>query len=166
MCVCNWPPFSEVCPNYEVVMFQPWTVTPPCLGYVAIVTYIISSHPSPSVSTFSGYLFSLLNPTAPPSASVHRHSPLSVLHPIPNSSSGAKCRPPGCYPPPTTCQPLLIVSAPRAACLCLSPFPIIVPVPLFCPWTAPRYLSPPVGVARRVSLCLPCAPLFPSLTVC
>ena len=31
MCVymCYRPPVHEVCPNYEVVEFQPWKVTPP-----------------------------------------------------------------------------------------------------------------------------------------
>ena len=29
VCVCNWPPFRGVCPNYEVVEFQPQTVAPP-----------------------------------------------------------------------------------------------------------------------------------------
>ena len=42
LCVCvrefTWPPVRAVCPNYEVVVFQPLTVTPPHLGSVAIVT--------------------------------------------------------------------------------------------------------------------------------
>ena len=38
LCVCvrefTWPPVRAVCPNYEVVVFQPLTVTPPHLGSV------------------------------------------------------------------------------------------------------------------------------------
>ena len=30
-----WPLVCEVCPNYEAVMFQPWTWTPTDLGSVA-----------------------------------------------------------------------------------------------------------------------------------
>ena len=29
VCVCYWPPVRGVCPNYEVVQFEPWTVNPP-----------------------------------------------------------------------------------------------------------------------------------------
>ena len=28
----SWPPVREVCPKYEVVIFQPWTGNPPALG--------------------------------------------------------------------------------------------------------------------------------------
>ena len=34
VCVCYWPLVHEVFPNYEVVMFQPWTLTTPYLGSV------------------------------------------------------------------------------------------------------------------------------------
>ena len=29
LCVCCWTPVRGVCPNYEMVEFQPQTVTPP-----------------------------------------------------------------------------------------------------------------------------------------
>ena len=38
----SWPPVRVVCPNYEVVMFQPWTVTPPYVGYV-VNCYVATS---------------------------------------------------------------------------------------------------------------------------
>ena len=34
-CCCYWPTFREVCPNYEVVVFQPRTLTTPDLSSVA-----------------------------------------------------------------------------------------------------------------------------------
>ena len=48
VCVCYWPPVREVCPNYEVAMFQPSKLTTPDLGFVAYF--------------FTAYL---LNPTQP-----------------------------------------------------------------------------------------------------
>ena len=45
MCVCNWSPVREVFTNYEVVVFQPRTVTPPHLGSAAIVTLKLSLPP-------------------------------------------------------------------------------------------------------------------------
>ena len=32
MLLCFWPPVRDLCPNYEVVIFQPRTVTPPHIG--------------------------------------------------------------------------------------------------------------------------------------
>ena len=42
-CFCYWPPVCEVCPNYEVVEFQPRTFTTPYLGSVAYfyVAYLL-----------------------------------------------------------------------------------------------------------------------------
>ena len=34
LCVCYWPPVVVVCPNHEVLVFQPCTVTTPDLGPV------------------------------------------------------------------------------------------------------------------------------------
>ena len=51
MCVSNFPPVHEICPNYGVVMIQPQRVTIPDLGSVTIVTNFIYSPPSPPVST-------------------------------------------------------------------------------------------------------------------
>ena len=46
----SWPPFREVCLNYEVVMFQPWTWTPPDLGSVANCYISILLWPAPPFS--------------------------------------------------------------------------------------------------------------------
>ena len=37
-CVCTWQQFHGLWFNYEVMVFQPRTVTPLHLGYIAIVT--------------------------------------------------------------------------------------------------------------------------------
>ena len=61
------------------MVFQPRTVTYPHLGSVAInyKLYIYPSRPT-CFYRFSGLFFTFLHPTAPPSASVHCCSPLSV----------------------------------------------------------------------------------------
>ena len=78
VCVCNCPPVHEVCPNYDVVMFQPRTETPPHLGSVASVTNLIQPSCPTCFYHFSGSSFSLLYPISHLSAAVHRRSPLSV----------------------------------------------------------------------------------------
>ena len=42
--MCYWPPVREVCPNYEAVMFQPWTLTTPDLGYIVYcyIAYLLN----------------------------------------------------------------------------------------------------------------------------
>ena len=40
VCVCYWPPVRGVCPNYEVLDFQPWTVTPPKLRILCLLLHI------------------------------------------------------------------------------------------------------------------------------
>ena len=45
VCVCYRPPVRVVCPNHEVVVFQPWTVTAPDLGSVTNITTIPSLPP-------------------------------------------------------------------------------------------------------------------------
>ena len=61
-----WPPVREVCPNYEVVMFQPRTGTPPDLGSVANCYVAIILIPAPPffalqpMSAWGGYLLMLL----------------------------------------------------------------------------------------------------------
>ena len=49
-----WPPFYGVCPNHEVVMFQPQTVTPQylgsvvncCVSYSTLLNPLLPSQPS------------------------------------------------------------------------------------------------------------------------
>ena len=92
--VCDFfPPVRAVCPNYEVVVFQPWTGTALDLGSVANYAFY-SNPPDPPVSTFfSGYFLSPLS-YRPPTSSVNHRIPY-LLHPPPTSSPGAKLRPPG-----------------------------------------------------------------------
>ena len=46
----TWPPVRGVCPNYEVVMFQPRTVTPPYLVSVVNCYVSYSFKPAPPFS--------------------------------------------------------------------------------------------------------------------
>ena len=74
--VCNRPQVREECPNYEVVVFQPQTVTPTQLGSVAYC-YIFKLGISPHLFlTLSVSLFYLLLSTASPSVAVHLLRPL------------------------------------------------------------------------------------------
>ena len=41
----TWPPVREVCPNHEVVIFQPWTGTSPDLGSTAYCYVVILYDP-------------------------------------------------------------------------------------------------------------------------
>ena len=156
-----------MCPNYEVVVFQPWTVTPPYLGTIAYCyTFKLGLPSHLFILPFSGLLFSFLRPTASPSVVVHRQIALT-FHPLPTSYPDANLRPPGSrpYPPPATRQPPLLVPSPRAACLCLPLFPVMLCSPIYPPRPAPGSLSYPDRFACRGSLCasvsLPCPPCVP-----
>ena len=76
VCVCNRPPICEVCMNCEVVVFQPWTVTPPHLGSVAYPYTFKLGLPPHLLLPFSGSFFFLLLPTASQSVDVHIQIPL------------------------------------------------------------------------------------------
>ena len=67
VCVCYRPPFHAVCPNHEVVLFQPRTVTASDLGYVANIATILAL-PSHLFQLCSGSFFLPpdLSPIAPP----------------------------------------------------------------------------------------------------
>ena len=43
--VCTCPPVREVCPNHEVVVFQPQTATPPHIVSTTIVTFKLAHPP-------------------------------------------------------------------------------------------------------------------------
>ena len=88
----SWPPIREVCPNYEVVMFQPRIGTPPDLVSVANCYVVILIKPD---TTFSAH--------HPMSARVRW--PLTPLHYIP-------CR--------TSCIHTWSLSQPRFTCICPS----------------------------------------------
>ena len=65
MCVLIRPPVRTVCPNHEVVVFQPRTVTATSLGSGAMLNNFILAPTAPPVSTVSGSVlipFSILPP--------------------------------------------------------------------------------------------------------
>ena len=73
----DWPPVRGVCPNHEVVMFQPRTATPPYLGsvvkcYVSISTLLNLLRPSPPLS-------SLIRPPPDFRLGGCHHPPLATL---------------------------------------------------------------------------------------
>ena len=119
VCVCNQPPVCDVCMDYEEVVFQPWTVTPPHLGYVAIITNL-SSPPARIDSTiFLDYFF--LPPFYRPPSSTAVHSCISLLFSHFSAySPGAKSHPPGYFlhlpPSSLRCSSLRPVS--RACIYC------------------------------------------------
>ena len=47
VCMCYWPTVRGLCPNYYVVEFQPWTLIPLQLGYVAYCYIAILDPPRP-----------------------------------------------------------------------------------------------------------------------
>ena len=146
----NRPPVREMYPNYEVVVFQPWTVTPPHLGYVAYCYNFKLGPPQHLfLLPFSGLFSSLLCRTASPSIDFHLWSPL-IFHPLPTSSPGAKRRPPGrhLHPQPAS----LCCSSLIPAYLHLTPFPVMARSPLYHPRPEPRSLSEPGGFDRHGSL--------------
>ena len=131
-----WSPAHAVWPNYEVVLFQPWSGTDPSLGSVANITSYINVAPP---------LNSLLNLFPSPSVSLIPPPPYwfwiafplgqvctpAVLHHL--SLHSLSCRP---WPDPQV--PLIPYSpTPRACFCCLSPIcssPFRRPQLRFCPW--------------------------------
>ena len=110
------PPVCEVCPNYEVVVFQPCTVTPPHLGSCCLLLNFKTIPPAPTFSSAVLWIvFFSIFPTASPSVSVQCQSPL-VFHPLPTSSPRTKRRPPGLFPhpPPESLPQSSLHPAPRA----------------------------------------------------
>ena len=112
--LCVWPSVCVMCPNHDVVVFQPWTGTAPYLGSVANYTFY-SNPPSPSVSTiFSGYFDCSHLSYRPTIRRVPPHTPY-LNHSLLPSSTITNQLPPGHRPhPPTTslCRSS-ICSAPR-----------------------------------------------------
>ena len=99
ICVCYWPPVRVVCPNHEVLEFQPRIWTTSDLGSVDIFTTWNLELPPHLFQTFSSIVlvpFSILPP--PPSADFHRRRPLYVFQLLPTSSPRAKRHPPRHFP--------------------------------------------------------------------
>ena len=121
-CCRYWPPVREVCLNYEVVDFQPWTLTTPDLGSVAYccVAYLLDP-PRPL----------LLQSDAPPTPRLcfaclrHRHH--RIIRP-PGSPLSLSQHTENPYPSllsPITARGLLLI-------------------PSFAPATLVGFLSPPL----------------------
>ena len=153
----SWPPVHAVWPNYEVVMFQPWSVNDTSLGSVTNVN-VLSYNPVPP-SLFSGYFPFIL----------HVLTPIPIIHPdtelrrsfVPNFPPSFRSgtawpnkltsrRPPpsvlhllSCRPLPATQVPVIPwIPAPQARFFCLVPCPV---APLSLTLTSLAPLSTPVG---------------------
>ena len=141
---CNRPPVREVCPNYDLVVFQPRTVNLPHIGSVAYCyTFKLGLPHQRFLHRFPNRYFpsSVLSPPHPYPFIVEA-LPLFTRFPPPLPVWSA---PTWALPIPTNRQPPLLVPTPHSACLHLSPFPVMVRSPLFRPWPAPKYMSSPGG---------------------
>ena len=69
ICVQIWPPVCGVCPNYDVAVFQTWTVIPLHMGFVTIATPKIALHTHTFLPLYISF-FCILFPTAPPSIAI------------------------------------------------------------------------------------------------
>ena len=129
VCVCYWPPVREVCPNYDAVMFQPRTVTPPQLGSVAIVTPLNWPYLPTCFYRFLEHSFpySFLPPIH---TQLFTTKPLSQFVPDPYFLSRRKAPPTWMLSATANCQPLPLVPAPLTTCLRLPSFYMNVHPPL------------------------------------
>ena len=167
VCVClcvNQPPVQTVCPNYEVVVFQPWTVTATYLGSVAIFNNFILAPPAPPVSTVSGYFYITSSSYRPP-----HQQPFVIITPLCST----------CYPTPLLERSSVHLDVAHtrhppssATCICAphrvpesSAVSRVRSSPLCRPQPAPRSLSSPGEFSCRVDLRLPCVSASPSLCV-
>ena len=87
-CMCTWTPVSEVCPNYEVVGLQHWTMNPPHLGSVNIFKLKLALLPHLFL-TFV-WIFILTPPSYSPPICIRSLYSYSLI-----------CT---CYPPPLPAQ--------------------------------------------------------------
>ena len=142
----------EVFPNYELVVFQPHTLTTMHLGSGNYHRTLIQSFRPNFFLYFSGSLFSsFLLPPPHPQPLVIESLSIRLSH---NFSPDAKRRPNLIWPPPDpfTCHPLPLFPAPRVAYLCLPPFPVLVRSSLCRPWPALSSLSSHGGLYCHGSL--------------
>ena len=162
LCVCDWSPVRKLYLNYEVVVFQPHTGTPPHLGSVAIVTNFISIPPAPPDSNiFLDCYFpsSVLLP--PPHQQPFIFVVLYFL-PSPQLLSHFKSLPTWMFPTPAGLRRSSLRPAPHA-CICRR-LPWRCVPPFCCPRPSPSSLSAPGVFVFHGSLCLPCASASPSLS--
>ena len=143
------PPVFAVCPRHKVVVFQPRTGTTPDLCSVASCTFY-SNPPAPPVPTVFMDLFFPVYPTNPPSVAFFFIDPLSCTRsPTPLLTwSTAHLDIARTFLP--------LASAARLCALLRMPMSSTVSFdcapPLFLPWTYPRSLSAPWGLACHGSL--------------
>ena len=130
-------PYWSIWSNYEVVECQPRSGIATVLEYVAIIKTILAYPDPPVSSAFLDFSISLLHPTAPPSSAIrHLVNSISVT-PDPHILTQRGTSSTRTFPTPATCQHPPLVSAPRANCLCLRPFPASIRPPfaalVLCP---------------------------------
>ena len=164
------PPVREVCPNHELVMFQPWTENSLYVGSFDILTLFIVS-PSPPDSTIF-WIFVFL-PQAysclPPSVTIQRRSTL-YLSPAspPRTRPGAESPSTWVLPPPASLHRSSLFLTPflsstfypgpfrtldsRATCLLMLCVSLVRSPPLFRLRPAPISLSDPRGFSFQGSL--------------
>ena len=157
--VCNLPLFREVCLNYEVVVFQPQTGTPPHLGYVVINTNFKSSPPVAPASTIFLYHYFPSSVLLSPHHHLYIVVSLSLcVSPATHLLSRHQSPPTWTSPAPATRKTLPLVSAPRSARMHLPLFPVTVsPPPFPTLGLLPGPCWPLGGLSVTGSLRLPCA---------
>ena len=102
VCVCNRLSVREACMNYDVVVFQPRTLTPLYLGSISYHYTFKIGLPPHLFLPFSVSFFYLLLITSSPYLAIHHQSPL-FFHLLPTSSLGAeRCLPERFLHPQTT----------------------------------------------------------------
>ena len=166
ICGCYWqvflclrPPVRAVCPNHEVLMFQPWTVITPNLGSVANYTFY-SNPPAQPVSTiFLDFFVYPLYSNTP-------HQQRSYLYPLYLASAPHllyQNKVLSTWKSPTPATRHLPASNSHLCALHLmpvsTPCPVTVRPSLFCTWPVPRSLLDPGGFSHhwsyRASVTLP-----------
>ena len=80
-CCWYWPPVREVCPNYEVAEFQPWTSTTLDLGSVANCYIHLLKPPRPPLLTYKVLYPQQSSSILTPHRIIRPHGrPLSLSH--------------------------------------------------------------------------------------
>ena len=160
MCVCTWPTVLEVCPNYEAMVFQPWTVNPLHRGSVAIVTLKLALLPH----LFLPFVWIFLLPPTSYRPTIHGRSLLkSSLIFTRSPSTILDQRSTHIYIDRTFHIPAY--SSHLCALYRMHAY-AVVPVtvgPSICrPWPMPRSMSASGGFVCHIPLCLCCDPASPS----
>ena len=153
----TWPPFCEVCMNYEVAMLQPRKGKYPDLGSIAIIT-LLTILPTPSVTTMFWIFIYPPVPTSyhPPPICTYLCCTLFYLPNYPGSGASVHLD-----DTPTLRPPTLIPLIPSLVILNLLPRFLLPPgvlrrmpvtsvslvhsPPILCPIPATRSLSSPRG---------------------